>query len=190
MEPSRYRVRNISLEQAGDIEFAKKCQKIYNHFTSMRSIVIDAALNIENFLTVVILHFLVGTDYSRHRLLREFVMDAEFCSFMQKRKMLSMMFEVFPNISKALSADEGKDLRRRINDLILARDMFAHGDICIDAEGDKVIIEYYRAGKKEKEIDSDMVSEIIESSRVIGEKLTKLNEYFRENKFERPEDES
>jgi len=190
MEISGFHVRNVTKQQIGDDEFRKKCQEKYNHFTEMRSIVIDTALIIEHYLSVVILHFLVGTDYSRHELLREFIFDAEFCSFMQKRKMLSMIFEMFPSISEVLSDGESKELRRQINELILHRDMFAHGNICIDAEKDKVIIEYYRGGKKETEISPNVISEITKSSNSIKEKLHMLNEYFRENRLEINKEES
>jgi len=183
MELSGFNIRNAP-EQMADAEFTKKCQEKYDHFTKMRSIVIDAALRIEHTLSIVILHFLVGTDYSRHNLLREFIIDAEFCTFMQKRKMLSMIFEMLPDISQILSPEEGKDLRRRLNDLILNRDMFAHGVIFIDAHPDNVIIEYYRGGKKEIKINSEIVSDIIKSADVIEEKLHTLNEYFRENWLE------
>jgi hypothetical protein len=148
MELFSFNARNISFEQMRNEEFRKKCLEKYNHFTQMRSIVIDTALNIENSLTIVILHFLAGKDYSLHNLLHEFIFDAEFCSFMQKRKMLSMIFEMFPSIPTVISVEEGKDLWRRINDLIITRDMFAHGIIFIDGKTDKVVLEYYSGGKK------------------------------------------
>ncbi|GBE36211.1 hypothetical protein BMS3Bbin07_00355 [bacterium BMS3Bbin07] len=95
-----------------------------------------------------------------------------------------MIFVIFPSLSEVFSNEENKDLRRQINELILNRDKFAHGNIFIDAENDKVIIQYYSRGKRETEISPEVISEITKSADFIKDKLHVLNDYFRTNRLE------
>jgi hypothetical protein len=167
-----------------DAETLKRYQDQYKFFTLMRSEVIDEALDIENFLTVIILHFLVGKDYSRHKLLRALVFEAEFCSFMQKRKMLSLIFEMYPKAFPFLSDAEAKRVRRELNDLILDRDMFAHGTIVIAGPEGKVIIEYYRGGKTETELNEETLPRILHRCEYLREQFKKINDFLRDNRVD------
>ena len=84
----------------------KKFALTYQRFAKMRTEVIEQSLSIENSLTIVLLHFLVGEDYSRHELLRSLIFESDTCSFMQKRKMLSLVFEMYGK--KITCGPEGK----------------------------------------------------------------------------------
>ena len=183
MEIAGFNVRRITEAQLKDPELLARFQEKYNWFTQMRGVVINEALKIENSLTLVLLHFLVHTDYRRHRLLRTLIFEAEFCSFIQKRKMLSMIFDLFSDSLTCLSKEEAKQLRRDINNLILHRDMFAHGRIVIDGKTEKVFVEYYRGGPTETEVTEEFLQKFKKSATAIQEKLRVLNEFFRENEF-------
>ena len=183
MEIAGFNVRRITEAQLKDPELLARFQEKYNWFTQMRGVVINEALKIENSLTIVLLHFLVHTDYRRHRLLRTLIFEAEFCSFIQKRKMLSMIFDLFSDSLTCLSKEEAKQLRRDINNLILHRDMFAHGRIIIDGKTEKVFVEYYRGGPTETEVTEEFLQKFKKSATAIQEKLRVLNEFFRENEF-------
>lgn len=154
-------------------------QRQHKFFTAMRSEVLDEALDIENLLTIVILHCLVGKDYSRHKLLRALVFEAEFCSFMQKRKMLSLIFEMYPTAFPFLTTEEAKRVRRELNVLILDRDMFAHGTIVFVGPEGKVMIEYYRGRKTERELNEDVLQTILVSCEYLREHLGKINDFLR-----------
>ncbi len=183
MEIAGFNVRRITEAQLKDPELLARFQEKYSWFTQMRGVVIHEALEIENSLTIVLLHFLVHTDYRRHMLLRTLIFEAEFCSFMQQRKMLSMIFDLFSDSLTCLSKEEAKQLRRDINDLILHRDMFAHGCIIIDGKTEKVFVEYYRGGPTETEVTEEFLQKFKKSATAIQEKLRVLNEFFRENEF-------
>jgi hypothetical protein len=183
MDTDRFNVKNITREQLSDQKTRERFHEKYNKFTQIRSIVIDDSLEIENLLTIVLLHFLVHKDYRRHRLLRTLIFEAEFCTFMHQRRMLSLIFDIFPNSLSCFTEEEGKQLRRNINDLILDRDMFAHGHIFIDAQTEDVVIRYYRGGRKERVIADNFLDGFKKMVRDIDEKLSLLNENFRENEF-------
>ena len=183
MEIAGFNVRRITEAQLKDPELLARFQEKYSWFTQMRGVVISEALEIENSLTIVLLHFLVHTDYRRHMLLRTLIFEAEFCSFIQKRKMLSMIFDLFSDSLTCLSKEEAKQLRRDINNLILHRDMFAHGRIIIDGKTEKVFVEYYRGGPTETEVTEEFLQKFKKSATAIQEKLRVLNEFFRENEF-------
>jgi hypothetical protein len=160
-----------------------RCFERYRKINQMRSVVIHDAIDIENDLTAMLLHFLVHTDYRRHDILRAFVFEAEFCSFMHMRKMLSLIFDLFPDSIPCLSEADAKELRRDLNQLILGRDMFAHGRIIIDGRTEKVFIKYYREKPTEREITEETLTEFKESVQKIDDKIQILNEYFRDNEF-------
>lgn len=183
MEIAGFNVRRITKAQMMDPEVVARFQEKYRWFTQMRSIVIDEALYIENYLTIVLLHFVVHTDYRRHKILRTLIFESEFCSFMQQRKMLSMIFDLFSDSITCLSKDGAKQLRRDINDLILHRDMFAHGHIIIDGPTEKVFVKYYRGGPTETEVTEEFLQKFKKSADAIREKLRVLNEFFVENEF-------
>jgi hypothetical protein len=188
MKPRKFAVKNVPKEFFKDKEKMQRCYEKYRRFTEMRSVVIEAALEIENFLTIVLLHLLVGADYSRHTLLRAFVFEAEFCSFMQKRRMLSMIFEMFPDSFPFLPSKDAKRIRRELNHLILERDMFAHGNLFIDGRTERIFIKYYRGGPVQTELREETVNQMLKRCKYIEEKLYNLNEFLRENRLELPDE--
>ena len=185
MKWTHCKIQNITEDQANDTEKIALHTEKYEKFKIIRGEVVEAAIDIEGMLTAIICHFLVGRDYYRHELLRALIFDKESCTFMQKRKMLSVIFEMFPDSFDFLDKTESKKLRRKINDLILQRDMFAHGEISTDAENDDVLIEFYRNGKVQTKIDEQYTDDIFESCRWIQDQLYKLNEFLRENRMEK-----
>ena len=183
-EGNGFTVRKVTKEQLRDPETKDRFQKLYNHVNSERSRVIDSALKIENTLTIVILHTIVGKDYSRHRLLRTLVFEAESCSFMQLRKMLSLIFELFRDKIDVLTDSESKVLRRNLNDIITFRNMFAHGQIVIDAPTNDVLITHYQGGPKETVVTVELIDEYIVKCIEVDTSLKTLNDYFKVNRIE------
>ncbi|MGM0858715.1 MAG: hypothetical protein ACQEW0_16780 [Pseudomonadota bacterium] len=74
-----FSVRKVTEQQLQDAATQERFQELYSHFNAERAKVIECALKIENTLTIVILHLIVGKDYSRHKLLRSLVFEAESC---------------------------------------------------------------------------------------------------------------
>ncbi len=183
-------VGGMTVKQLKDKALIKKLEQKYKHFKKMRAEIIEEALYIENLLTVTILHFLVGTDYSRHGLLRALIFESEFCTFMNKRKMLSNIFQMYSDKITCISAKESKLLRSQLNHLILERDMVVHGDIFIKGLTGKVLIEYYRGEPLEQEIDDNFLKSFKKRCKLVDRLLSKTNEYFRRNRVDYPEKKS
>jgi hypothetical protein len=162
-------------EFLGNPELQRKYRNKYKQLKKFRSEIIEAALDIENYLNTVILHFLVGQDYPRHKLLRMFVFDADFCTFMQKRKILSQILKTFPDSFDFFKPEESKKLRRDINDLVKERNIFAHGNIFIDTRTGSAMIEYYQGGIQKEKIEENRMNAILEKCMSIERKLGKLN---------------
>ncbi len=188
MEWKRWGFSHPTKEFLNNPDLQEKYKEKYKQFKKYRSEVIEAALEIENLLTIVLLHFLVGQDYSRHKLLRSFVFDAEFCTFMQKRKMLSLLYEMFPNSFDFFTQDESKKLRKYINDIITERNKYAHGNIFIDTRNGDAFIEYYQGRQKREEIDENKIHDIIKKCELIDNMLSELNEFLKKHKLELPEE--
>jgi hypothetical protein len=184
MKFAKYAVKNSPDSQVESELIESKIEDIYNEYSNMRSEVIDAALHIENTLTIILLHFFVGEDYKKHRLLRAFIFEAEFCSFMQKRKMLGLLFEQFSNQITVLNDAESKLLRREISSIIEMRNIFAHGHIYIDAQDFSVYIKHYQSGPKEVKITKATLDEYIKKCDTCHRIMSELNTFVRANQFE------
>lgn len=184
MEWERWGFSHPTKEFIDNAELQEKYLAKYKQFKKYRSEIIEAALEIENLLKVVLLHFLVGQDYPRQKLLRAFVFDADFCTFMQKRKMLSLIFEIFPKSFDFLTPDDSKKLRQDINELVLERNIFAHGNIFIDTRDGSVLMEYYQGGIRKEKIDEERIQSILEKCKSIDRLLVELNEFLRNNRLE------
>lgn len=160
-----------------------RAQKVYESVQPIRNSVIESALDIESSLTGTILHFTVGTNYPVHNILRELVFDAEFCTFMQKRKILSKIFEMKGEDISCFTTTESKSLRQDVNFIILERDKFAHGSIVIDCRDYRAAIKYFRGGAKLDFIDMSYLDNFLEVYERCENMLTRLNNFFRENKL-------
>jgi hypothetical protein len=146
-----------------------------------KSQIIEASLMVETLLVATISHLLVGQDYPRFRLLRHLVFDAEFCTFMQLRKMLSIIYSIFGDKITCLTKEESKKLRSEINNIIKVRNMFAHGSSDIDADTNKYTIRYYDNGIVLKKISDNYVNNFLKNCTETNKNLSILNEFFREN---------
>lgn len=163
----------------------KRAISSYEKVKDIRSRIIEKALDIESSLTLTIITFILGEKkYRELRLLRSLVFDAEFCNFMQKRKMLSRIFNICGERIQCFTVEEGKQLRRNLNRLILERDKFAHGQILIDTFEYKPFIVYYRNGEQRDEIFDNLRDVFLKQCREVESSLAKLRDYFKANKIE------
>ena len=158
-----------------------KMRKAYESIRPIRNLIIESALLVESALTVAILHFTVGVDYPKQNILRSFVFEAEFCTFMQKRKMLSKIFEIEEKNITCLTREEAKNLRREINEIILERDKFTHGMIIIDCREYQAMIQYYRNGTQIDKIESESGDKFFEKCQKCIYSLSKLTDFFKSN---------
>lgn len=185
-------VRNLRIDSSNDTDRDRLGQyrRQYLKFTRLRGKIIDAALDIEGLLTAVLLHFLVGSDYKRHDLLRTLIFDAEFCTFMQKRRILSRLFEMYPSERLGTTVTNAKILRQELNQLILDRDMFAHGTLFVDASNDKLFIRFSRNGEREIEVNNETVRKTLKRAEKVSKTLSHLNEYLANHDARRSKKES
>jgi len=163
----------------------KRAISSYEKVKDIRSRIIEETFSIESSLTLTIITFILGEKrYRELRLLRSLIFDAEFCTFMQKRKMLSRIFDICGEKIQCFTAEEGKQIRRNLNKIILERDKFAHGQILIDTFEYKPFIVYYRNGEQRDEIIDNLQDVFLKQCREIELSLAKLRDYFKENKIE------
>jgi hypothetical protein len=156
----------------------------YEEVKNVRSRIIEEALFVESSLTGVILDFILGAERHREaRLLRSLIFDSEFCTFMQKRRMLSKIFKICGDEIHCLTQDEGKRLRRNLNAIIFERDKFAHGRLLIDGFTYKPWIIYYRDGEQREEIKEGIAEVFREKCRGVESQLSKLRYFFKKNQF-------
>lgn len=156
-----------------------KAYNAYELIRPIRNLIVESAILVESSLTVAILHFMVGVDYVKQDILRSFVFEAEFCTFMQKRKMLSKIFDTEGKNITCISKEEAKYLRKEINNIILERDKFAHGIIIIDCKEYQAMIQYHRNGTQIDKIKSEHGDEIYEKCQKCIYILGKLTEFFK-----------
>lgn len=154
-------------------------KKVWEH----RSQILEASLMLETLLIATISHLLVGQDYPRFSLLRHLIFDAEFCTFMQLRKILSAIFTLFGDQITCLSSEDGKNLRSEISKIIKIRNMFAHGISMIDAETNSYSIRYYDNGIVHKVISDSFVDSFLKNCTETYKNLSILNEFLRENRL-------
>ena len=130
-------ISTIALDKKGRPNFdTKRAMASYEKAKGIRSSIIDEALMVESKLISVIIAFIFGEHRKSNRremdLIMSFVFNAEFCTFMLKRKMLSKIFNICGNSIDCISKEDGKKLRRKLNEIILVRNKFAHGQILVD----------------------------------------------------------
>lgn len=152
----------------------------YEKSKNVRSRIIEKALNVESLLTGVILTFILGAGlHSREsRILKLLVFDAEFCTFMQRRKMLSKIFNMCGDELDCLTPEEGKVLRRTLNEIILEKDKFAHGRLLIDGLNYRPWIIYQRNGEQREVIDEETGKVFMTKCKDLEEHLAKLRAVF------------
>lgn len=177
-------VKNIPVPRKGQKNPVdlRKIKRIYNQIAPLRGVVLEGALRVESRLTSVILHYLAGKQYKLHSKLREYIFDAEFCTFMQKRKMLTRMFEDDGDRITCLSKSEAKALRKSINDIVTTRDKFAHGDMIIDCTDFSTSIKYYSGGTCEEKIDPEDGKVFTKKCKVVTDDLRKIIDYLKTSK--------
>src|SRR5262249_127122 len=79
--------------------------------------------------------------------LRSLVLDAEFCSFFQKWRLLKKLLELYaPGLH--LDDEEMKTLRQSLHDVIALRNRFAHGLIYVNGTDLTVWLEYVEGTKQ------------------------------------------
>jgi len=174
-------LHSSSLDKSVAPKSIQEQQVIYKKFKRLRGEVIEAALDVENLLKVIILHFVVGKDYQRHELLRSLVFDAEFCSFMQKYKMLMKIIKKIPDLGGILSPEDEKKLKKELERLIEERNMFAHGEISLDECDGSAEITYYTSSKKTEKINDETGQAIMQRYTLVRETLSEINRFLREH---------
>ena len=152
MKWQTFQAFNVTDQVQSDAAFWQKATAAYEHFKKFRSEVIEAGLFIENGLSNVLLDFLAGAATDRRALVQAHILEAEFCSFFQKWKLLRQLLEQYAD-GLALDPHEAKELRRELHEVIALRNKFAHGVIFVDAQDFSVWIEYMDSGKKFEQLN-------------------------------------
>lgn len=175
-------VKNIPRPKKGQKKLVdlRKIKKLYHQIAPLRSVVIEGALHVENLLTTTILLYLAEKHFKLLQAkLREYIFDAEFCTFMQKRKMLTKIFEEHGDRITCFSKIEAKTLRKNIDDIVTTRNKFAHGDIIISYADSSTLIKYYSGGTREEKIVPEDGDIFTKKCKMVADDLRKLIGYLK-----------
>jgi hypothetical protein len=159
----------------------KKHSFIFKKITKYRGNIIELCLFIENMLNIIISHFFFGRNYDKHDAFRGLVLEKEFFNLMNKRKLLSDIYEMSKGKIPGLDAENFNRLKRNVNDLILIRNKMAHGVIYYDNPSDSYLLEYYNGTKMIDKFDEKFIADFIDKYRHIEKYLQILNNYLQEN---------
>lgn len=158
MDWPMFTVMHETPEQRKNMGFMDEAKKTYDRFKHYRSEVIEAALFVESSLTQTLLDFLAGSYVIRRALVRDLILNAEFCTFHQKWKLLRQLLKLYEDPLN-LPNQEMKTLRAELKTVISLRNRFAHGKIRVDARDFSVWIEYLEDGKQfEKVVEEELAS--------------------------------
>jgi hypothetical protein len=174
-----YHIKNLTAEQSANRGFRIHCEELYNQIKPKRAEAIEAALSVEGALDMVLLDLLVGKDESRRDVLREHVLFPEFCTSMQKWKMLKRLVDTFPEYFKILNNEQLTELKRDIKELMDDRNKFAHGDLFVDGQEFHVELRYYENGTKWLQVNHDYFNGLIEKAFRSSKSLQNLHKTFK-----------
>jgi hypothetical protein len=152
MKWATFQAFDIPAGKTQDPAFLQSLNAAYEHFKKFRSEVIEAGLFVEGTLNVILLDFLAPTSAAGRDRLQSLVLDAEFCSFFQKWRMLRQLLDLYAE-GLELDFEEMKGLRKDLHDVIALRNRFAHGVIFVKGTDLSVWIEYVEGTKQRKPID-------------------------------------
>lgn len=171
--------RNVSPGQVEDPQVRTKAAVVYSAMKVKRAEIIEAALSVEGMLDQVLLDLFVGRDPSKREWLTELVLAAEFCTSLQKWKMLQRLMAAVPSYFTLLSDSDGKILRKEIHQLINDRNKFAHGDLFVTvSENYAVDLRYQENGTQYLRITEQTVTESLSRAWRCRETLWKLHSNF------------
>jgi len=181
---STYQVTKIPLNEKGKPSLdAKKINEVYESVRPIRNMIIESALLVEHALTSAILFFIDGKSLDRRSVLKNLFFDSDNFTFMQKRKVLSQIFEMKGNEITCFTPDETKHLRREVNDIIIERNKYAHGVIVIDCMNWKTQIKYFHEKERFDYITLETGKRFFEKCQECVRQLDKLADFFRVNQI-------
>lgn len=166
---------NVPAGKEGDVAFMLTVQGAYEHFKKFRTEVIEAGLFVESTLNNVLLDFLAPPSADGRDRLRSLILDAEFCSFFQKWRLLRQLLELYES---GLHLDEGemKSLRQNLHEVIALRNRFAHGQIYVNGTDLSVWLEYMEGTKQRVQLNEDQLRAAKEQCNLVHRLLWKVHE--------------
>jgi len=181
---STYQVTKIPLDEKGKPSLdAKKINEVYESVRPIRNTIIESALLVEHALTSAILYFIDGKNLDRRSILKNLFFDSDNFTFMQKRKVLSQIFEMKGDEITCLTPIEAKALRKEINDIILERNKYAHGVIIIDCMSWEAQIKYFHGKERCDGITPEIGNHFFNRCQECVRQLDKLVDFFREKQI-------
>jgi hypothetical protein len=119
-----------------------------------RAKIIAGASSVEKTLTEIISHFFSPNDEDARKNLKELIIDSDWCSFGNKRKVVEKI------ISKKSLLDEKKlsEYRKLLADTMEYRNAFAHGQFIVSQQG--ISLAYYKDGARSPVLSDDYLKKI------------------------------
>lgn len=176
---------NLPAGKERDVAYMTTVQGAYEHFKRFRAEVIEAGLFVESTLNNVLLDFLAPPSLDGRDRLRSLVLDAEFCSFFQKWRLLKQLLKLYES---GLHLDQGemKTLRKNLHEVIALRNQFAHGQIYVNGTDFSVWLEYVDDTKKRVQLNEEQLRMAKEQCDLVHKLLWKVHETIEKVEYALP----
>lgn len=127
---------------------------IFEKIKTLRGEAISSCIDVDNMLGESISRFFFKNDPEKREIFQELILDTAELSFAQKRNILQLIMEKYPNEFGPFSDKKRKqEFFEIVNSVIKTRNALAHGVVIFDYGDDKVFLQYYDKSKNKKQED-------------------------------------
>jgi hypothetical protein len=130
----------------------KRSNEIIQSIKTSRGEIISCCVDIDNLLGKSISRFFLKDDPKKQEIFHELILDTTELSFAQKRNILKLIMEKYPEEFGPFSDKKRQhEFFEIVNYIIKIRNALAHGEIIVDYNEDKVFLQYYDKSKNKKQ---------------------------------------
>jgi hypothetical protein len=127
---------------------------IFEQIKTLRGEAISSCVDIDNMLGQSISRFFFKNDPEKREIFHELILDTTELSFAQKRNILQLIMDKYPNEFGPFSDKRRKqEFFEIVNSIIKTRNALAHGVIIFDYVDNKVFLHYYDKSKNKTQED-------------------------------------
>jgi len=172
MQWGTFQIAHGDVHQLGDRLMAFR--ETYRRLAAHRSEVLEAAVYVESRLEFLLCRLFIGVNETREALFRSFVLDPDTGSFHAKWRMLRGALEVVGLPPGSITEAERHEMSAGIRDVISTRNMFAHGDIFVDARDGRAFIQYYEGKRREEYVDDAFLRAYMGLAEMVAERMDQI----------------
>lgn len=153
----------------------KKLTLMYDNSKNARGQILDKCIDIENSINIIIQYFFTKSSKNEEfYLLKEYILDSEAFTFIQKKKVLEKILEKLDFLDKK----KVKKIIQTLMNIIKDRNKLAHGLILIDYEEMKTQVRYYENGYKFERFGKEFYDKFNERFDFLYRELQLIIDYY------------